>query len=461
MPDPDTIAAISTAPGRSALGVVRVSGPDCTQVASKLGLSDLTARRAVHASVSHPDDGRTVDHLVAVRFDGPASYTGEDMLELSCHGGSLVPQLVLDAVCAAGARLAEPGEFTRRAFLNGRIDLLQAEATLDLIDARTRAGHRAALFQLERGLSDRIDSLRQELIRLHALLAYDIDFPDEDDGPVAPERIDEAAARLDRGLNRMLELAPEGELLRDGALTVIAGRPNAGKSSIFNSLLGIERAIVTEEPGTTRDAIEATVSVDGYPFRLVDTAGLRDGPGKIEGLGIEVAHSYLGQADLILLCIEAGREPGVDEREFLARYGERDRVLVLRTKADLSGPSGGEAALLQATPREEGARSSALQVSAHRGDGLPELRTRMLAAVYSGIRGAEETPLLTRARHIRCLRRTRDDVEAFRAARADGLPPEICATHIQDATLSLEDLLGVVTTEDILDSVFGDFCVGK
>jgi len=449
-----TIAAISTAPGRGALAVVRVSGPDTALIATRLGLRGEEARVARHATLRHPATDEPVDDVVAVRFSGPASYTGEDMLEISCHGGSLAPQLVLEAVCAAGARLAEPGEFTRRSFLNGKMDLMQAEATLDLIEARSPAMHRAALFQLDRGLSRRIEELREGLLNLQGLIAYDIDFPEEDDGPVPAARIDEAAGRLVSGLERMLELAPEGELLRDGALTVIAGRPNAGKSSVFNALLGFERAIVTEEPGTTRDAIEALISVDGYPFRLVDTAGLREGAGRIEGIGIEVARGYLQRADLVLLCVEADRVPGSDETGFVQELTEEDssRVVILRTKADVCQ---GEVGGLVSGPIPE------LPVSAVTGDGLREVRAAMLERVYAGIRGDEETPVVTRARQIECLSRARADAAAFQEARKRGLPAEIAGTHVQDATLALEDLLGAVSTEDILDRVFSAFCVGK
>ena len=449
-----TIAAISTPPGRGALAVVRVSGPDAALIATRLGLPGDEARVARHATLRHPVTDEPVDDVVAVRFSGPASYTGEDMLEISCHGGSLAPQLVLEAVCAAGARPAEPGEFTRKAFLNGKMDLTQAEATLDLIEARSAAMHRAALFQLDRGLSRRIEELREELLGLQALIAYDIDFPEEDDGPVPATRIEEAASRLVRSLNRMLELAPEGELLRDGALTVIAGRPNAGKSSVFNALLGFQRALVTEEPGTTRDAIEALISVDGYPFRLVDTAGLREDAGRIEGMGIEVARGYLQRADLVLLCVEADRVPGSDEAGFVRELiaGSSSRVVILRTKADVCQ---GEVTGLVSRPVPE------LAVSALTGDGLPEVRAAMLARVYAGIRGDEETPVVTRARHIECLSRARDDTAAFQEARKRGLPAEIAGTHVQDATLALEDLLGAVSTEDVLDRVFSSFCVGK
>ncbi len=454
MTDRSTIAAISTAPGRAALAVVRVSGPDAHRIASRLRLPEADSRVSRHTTLRHPTTREAVDDVVAVRFTGPASYTGEDMLEVSCHGGALAPQLVLEAACAAGARVAEPGEFTRRAFLNGKLDLMQAEAVLDLIDSRSPAMHRAALFQLDRGLSRRIEALREELLGLQGLLAYDIDFPEEDEGPVPAARIDEAAAGLVRGLSRMLELAPEGELLRDGALTVIAGRPNAGKSSVFNALLGIERAIVTEEPGTTRDAIEALVSLGGYPFRLVDTAGLRENAGRIEEMGIEVARGYAQQADLVLLCVEAGRMPGPEEAGFLRDVGAAgvSRVVILRTKSD--EVEGRPAGVVSESAPE-------ILVSAKTGQGLSELRTVLLELVYSGIRGEEETPLVTRARHIECLQQARQDVTAFQEARTRGLPAEIAGTHVQDATHILEDLLGAVSSEDVLDRVFGSFCVGK
>lgn len=448
-----TIAAISTAPGRGALSIVRVSGPETLGVAERLGIPNDEKRIARRATLLHPTSGLPLDDVIAVVYARPASYTGEDMVEITCHGGSLTPQLVLAAVCEAGARLAEAGEFTRRAYLNGKMDLVQAEAVLDVIEARSPALHRAALFQLERGLSRRIERLRSELIEMQALLAYDIDFPEEDDGPIPGERIERTGEELRGQLERMLALAPEGELLREGALTVIAGRPNTGKSSIFNMLLGFERALVTEEPGTTRDAIEATVTLGGYPFRLVDTAGLRQDAGRIEAMGIEVARGYLQAADVVLFCVEAVREPDAEEREFVERAAGAgvDRVVALRTKCDLAA---GRIAGSTGAGRE-------VAVSSVTGEGLPLLRDALLGRVYAGIRAAEETPVVTRARHVAALERALADVRAFLRARSEGMPPEIAGTHIQDATLALEDLLGVVTMDDVLDRVFSDFCVGK
>lgn len=463
----DTIVAVATAPGRAALAVVRISGPNASQVLGALlgegpngpgpglpedGAIDLEPRVATLERLVHPGTGEPIDRALVTWFPAPNSYTGEDLVEISCHGGGVVPALLVDAACAAGARPARRGEFTRRAYLNGKLDLVQVEATLDLIEARSTRMSQAALFALERGLSRRVEELREASIRLQALLAYDIDFPEEDDGPVDPERIAQAAGSLERRLVELLRDAPEGELLREGALTVIAGRPNAGKSSLFNILLGTERAIVTEEPGTTRDAIEALLSVDGYPFRLVDTAGLRKDPERIEGMGIEVARSYLERADLALVCVEAGRPPDEEESGFLEELRERlgtDRVLLLRTKCDL----------VEEASAEGGNRDLWVSVVGPRG--LEGLRQRMLSAVYEGLSGSEEAPLVTRRRHARALTRARESIAAFRETWDAGHPPEIASTHVQDAVLALEELLGVVTTEDVLDALFSSFCVGK
>lgn len=460
----DTVAAVATAPGRAGLAVVRVSGPAVSAIVRVLGLPELPARRAVTAWLHHPGDGRRVDRVMATRFEAPASYTGEDVLEIGCHGGHLVPQLVLDAVCAAGARPAGPGEFARRAYLNGKLDLIQAEATLDLVDARSEAVHRAALFQLEGGLSRRIQALREKLVELHAGLAYEIDFPEEDEGPLPPERIDRATSVVREDIRSLLRRVPTGELLREGALTVVAGRPNVGKSSLFNALLGETRAIVTDVPGTTRDAIEALLSVEGYPIRLVDTAGIREEADYVEELGIEVATRYLERADLVLFCAEAGRSLEPSERAFLERRGATGRpVLRIRTKADLS-PDGARDGGNRAPSGEEGANggtSEEIFVSAREGRGLTALRAALLDSVYADLRATEESPLVLRRRQARALRKAEEELAAFTIARSAGRPPEIAAVHLREATAALEELLGVVDVEDVLDALFSRFCVGK
>lgn len=468
----DTIAAISTAPGRAGLAVVRVSGPAVGRIAVSVGLPELPPRRAVLGHLRHPEDGRAVDRVVATRFAAPASYTGEEVLEISCHGGSLVPQLVLDALLAAGAREAERGEFAKRAYLNGKLDLVQAEATLDLIDARSEAAHRVALFQLDGGLSRRIEALRRRLLALQAALSYEIDFPEEDDGPIDPARIEEAANALEAELEALRLQAPDGELLREGALTVIAGRPNSGKSSLFNALLGKSRAIVTDRPGTTRDAIEAVISIEGYPFRLVDTAGLRKDADSIEEIGIEVAHRYLENADLVVFCVEVDRPLGADEAGFICRQASRRRTVVVRTKSDRVGPKPGDRQPGPAARGDDGVPGGVsrmevpegvarVEVSAVRGHGLDGLRELLLDAVFSGVRCSEETPLITRRRQARRVERALEETRAFRAARAEGLPAEIATTHLQEAVAALEEIVGIVDVEDVLDVVFSSFCVGK
>jgi tRNA modification GTPase len=407
--------------------------------------------------LKHPTSGERLDQVLVTLFRAPNSYTGEDMLELSCHGGPLSPQLVLDAVLAVGARVAERGEFTRRAYLNGKLDLLQAEAVLDLVDGRSAAQHRAAVHQLDRGLSLRIEALREAIIRCEALLAYDIDFPEEDEGPLSPVEIDNAARDVIERIDRLLETAAEGELLREGALTVIAGRPNAGKSSLFNALCGFERVIVTEEPGTTRDAVEAVVSLGGYPFRLVDTAGLREPEHQVERLGIEVARRYLEAADVVVFCVEADRSLEADEADFL-RQVEAGAVLVVRTKTDIAGKN----AIAKAGDQAGTSGVVEVRVSTLTGEGLAELRDALLEAVFSGSLAAEvEAPLVTRERHARELRRARAEVTAFLGARSEGLAPEVTATHLRAAAHALEELLGVIAPEDLLAHVFSEFCIGK
>ncbi|MBB4636736.1 tRNA uridine-5-carboxymethylaminomethyl(34) synthesis GTPase MnmE [Longimicrobium terrae] len=446
----DTVAAIATAQGRGAVAMLRVSGPGASDVLRRVApaLGDPQPRVQRLAAIRHPESGELLDRGLVTWFPAPQSYTGQDTVEIATHGGVLTPQLVLDALFAAGARPAQPGEFTRRAYLNGRLDLLQAEAVADLIDGRSPALHRAAVNQMERGLSRRISDLRDAVIGTEALIAYSIDFPEEDEPPIPPARIRASALDVSAQLDALLRTAPEGELLREGALTVLAGRPNAGKSSLFNALLGMERAIVTDIPGTTRDALESALSIRGYPFRLVDTAGLRETVDVVEGMGIEVARRYLSAADIVLVLAEVGRELDDDERAFLASL-PADRTLLVRTKADQ----------LNGVLDDDG---SAIHVSTATGAGLPELRGALLRTAFGAILGEPaEAPLVTRERHARALRTARDEIGGFVAALDDGVPMEFAATHLRAAAESLEDMVGAVSVDDVLDRVFGSFCVGK
>lgn len=452
----DTIAAISTPPGVGALAVVRISGPGATAVLARVApdLGQVTPRRARLTAIRDPQTQELLDQAVVVAHLGPSSYTGEDVVEICGHGGWLGPALVLDACVAAGARLAEPGEFTRRAYLNGRMDLVQAEAVIDLIGGRSRALRRAALHQLDRGLSERITELRAALVGLEASLAHHLDFPEEDDPPVPVRRIAEEADGLAVRLESLLETAAEGELLREGALAVLAGRPNSGKSTLFNALLGQERAIVTEVPGTTRDALEATVSLGGFPFRLVDTAGLRETIDRVERVGVEVARRYLAAAELVLLCVESGRALDDEERAFLDA-AERP-VVVVRTKADLVPEPAGAAI---GTPPGVTAE---VRVSALDGIGLVEVRALLPRLAYRGLVCADaDAPVLIRARHARAVRAALEEVRSFAGALRGGVGAEVASAHLRAAESPLEELLGAITPDDVLARVFTDFCVGK
>ena len=406
-----------------------------------------TPRTVFRARLVEPDSSKPVDDVLAVCFPGPHSYTGEDVVEITTHGGLVVPAAVMGALVGAGARPALPGEFTRRAVLNGKMDLLQAEATADLIDAGSPAQRRRALHQLERGLSDRLAVLRREILELEALMAYDIDFPEEDEGPGSPERLRRAWEVVRWRIADLLRTAPEGERLREGALLVIAGPPNAGKSSLFNALLGAERAIVTEIPGTTRDAIEAQAVIEGFPFRLVDTAGLRESDERVEKLGIEVSRKYLSAADLVLFCEAGDARAGTGEEDSFIRACKAP-VVRIRTKADLLP-----------VPRPA---SPLPLVSVVTGEGLAELRRRLAEVAFGRLLTLGDVePVVTRARHRDALERALAELDQFQAARVARVDAAAAATHLRAAVLALEDLIGAVMPDDVLDRVFATFCVGK
>lgn len=442
----DTIVALATAAGRGAIAVIRLSGARAISIARALGASDLQPRRATRVAVQYPDGG-PLDDAVMTWFAAPRSYTGDDVVEIATHGGHVVPALVLAACVAAGARPATPGEFTRRAVLNGRMDLVQAEAVADLIDARTTAMHRQALSQLDGGLSRRLLALRDEVIHLEALIAYDIDFPEEDDGPIAPARIKNAAESLRDALRALMHTAPQAAVLRDGVLVVIAGPPNAGKSSLFNALLGESRALVTPIAGTTRDAIEAVLDRAPLPLRFVDTAGLRDTDDEIERLGIEVSTRYLAQAQVVLACGASADDIAATCEAIATRTS--GTVIPVHTKADLSAVA---------------TTGNAIGVSAETGQGLRDLLEAIDAAAAASTVGlpTSDDVLVTRERHRAGLAAAHDEITEFLLAWESGaLPAPVAAVHLYAARESLSDLIGIVDTEDVLDRVFREFCIGK
>ncbi len=439
----DTIVAIATAPGRGGIGVVRLSGGDAHAIARRLLTrpSPLEPRRATFTKIRpHPDGGAhvapastcgpaVVDHLVATYFPAPGSYTGEDVIELSAHGSPVVLQTIVKNAIGAGARLAEPGEFTLRAFLNGRIDLAQAEAVADLVDAVTPLQARAAFDQLDGTLTRAIADIDGELFDLIAKLEASIDFPDEGYHFVDEGALSSVIDRLVDRAEALLASARRGRLVREGLRVAIAGRPNVGKSSLFNALVGAARAIVTDVPGTTRDLVTETIDLDGLRVTLVDTAGLRDAADEAEREGVSRARAAMAAADLTLIVVDQD-EPDVSSG---ANY------LVVQSKADLGRPPRG------------------VTVSAVTGDGLDALRAAMASAL--DVEPRRDPPAITNVRHIALVERAH--AALLRARAATGAPEELVLADLQEARAALEEISGRRTSDDVLAHIFARFCIGK
>ena len=437
---PDTIAAIATPPGRGALGIVRVSGPQAPEIARRL-LGRVPAPRIASYGPARDAAGEVLDDGLALFFPAPHSYTGEHSLEFHGHGGPVVLRSVLAACLDAGARLAEPGEYTRRAFLNGRLDLAQAEAVADLIDAASQEAARSAVRSLRGEFSAAIDAVVAQLVELRALVEAMLDFPDEE---VAPLHREDAAARLVRlraALEQVLARSREGSLLRAGIRAVLVGRPNVGKSSLLNRLAGEERAIVTAVPGTTRDALREAIQIDGVPLMLVDTAGLRPSRDEVERLGIERTHQELEQADLVLAVFDAA-SGDFALPDAAPTAGARIDVF---NKVDLA-PG------FAAPPGPH----LAVAVSARTGAGLPNLRRAILEA--AGWKSHGESVFLARERHLRALA-----AAGAHLAAAAALPPqwEFLAEELRLAQRALCAITGEFSADDLLGEIFSRFCIGK
>ena len=448
----DTIVALGTSPGRSALAVIRLSGSKAGEIAAQHVVPwPINPRQSRLRTIR--EGTYLLDHAVVTYYPAPQSFTGEDVVEISTHGGNIVAASVIAALISSGAREALPGEFTRRAVLNGKLDIVQAEAIGDLIDAKSRAMQETALNQLDGALSARILALRNGLLSLESLIAYDVDFPEEDDGPVSHDRIIGATDELLELLDLLLSTIPVGEIVRDGAVVVIAGEPNVGKSSLFNALLGETRAIVTEIPGTTRDAVEAYITAGQLPIRLIDTAGLRDSEDLVERLGIETSERYITGAHVILTCGDS--EASLERTLSTVHSISSAPTVSVLTKADVGNSRNSVASLPSAT--------NLVSVSALTGEGLGALYSMIesvLASTYGQL--VPEIPVLLRVRHIEAIKNARQELSDFRIVWLDGtVPAIIAAVHLRTATVALESLIGAVSSEDVLDRVFSSFCVGK
>ncbi|MFO1476259.1 MAG: tRNA uridine-5-carboxymethylaminomethyl(34) synthesis GTPase MnmE [Verrucomicrobiota bacterium] len=451
----DTIAAICTPLGESGLAVIRLSGPDAATIADRCfaparpgPLSAATTHTLHYGHVR--SGGVVIDEVLAAVMRAPRTFTREDVVEISCHGGMLPAKQVLDALLSAGARLAEPGEFTRRAFLNGRLDLAQAEAVADLIHARTELSLRAAQEQLAGKLSRRIDALRDDLVRVLAHVEAHIDFPDEDLAPDTREQLRERTGRALAALGSLLATASEGRILRNGIRAVILGRPNAGKSSLLNQLLGHDRAIVSPIPGTTRDTIEEMANIRGIPVRFIDTAGLREGRDDIEREGIRRSREMFERAEVLLHVLDRSEPFTPEDGRLLSEGAGRKRVLVLN-KSDLP-------------PRLElpsDLAAPAVPVCSLSGEGLETLKDALASLVWSGQVRGDMLEVMINARHQNALERARQALESTRQALSDGKALEIVAMELRIAVNAVGEVVGKTTTEDLLDSIFSQFCIGK
>jgi tRNA modification GTPase len=451
----DTIAAIATAVGESGIAVVRLSGPQSLSIADAsfkpAGRTALVPSAAPTHTIHFGKiirKGRVLDEVMLAVMRAPRSFTREDVVEITCHGGLLPAKLVLDTLLENGARLAAPGEFTRRAFLNGRIDLIQAEAVADLIHARTELALAAANEQLAGKLSQRINFLRDDLMKTLAHIEAHIDFPDED---IAPDTRETLINRLEAGLvfiDQLLRTANEGRILRRGIRAAIIGRPNVGKSSLLNQLLGHDRAIVSHIPGTTRDTIEETANIRGIPVVFIDTAGLRDASDEIEIEGIRRSRATLADAELILHVLDAAEPLTVPDQALLAEFAQK-KQLIIRNKTDLAIrlqlPSG----------------ISALDICCLTGKGIEELKDAIKEKVWAGEIQAEMWQVMINARHQAALQRAREGLERTAAALRNGLGLELAAMDLRIATNAIGEIVGKTTTDDLLDAIFSQFCIGK
>lgn len=453
MYDADTIAAISTPPGRGGIGIVRLSGARSLEIAKALfraaGRAELGAPNRAQYGRIVDAAGETVDTALLTYFKSPHSYTGEDVVELSCHGSPVILRKVLDMALELGARLAEPGEFTLRAFLNGRMDLAQAQAVRDMIEAQTYYQAKLAMRQLEGELSRRLEPIKQSIIEAIVHLESAVEFVEED---ISPEAISSLAAKLEgarRELERIASSFALGRFVREGFDLAIVGRPNVGKSSVFNRLIGSERAIVTEIPGTTRDALYETTSISGVPVRLIDTAGIRQTADVVEKIGIERTKAAMADADIVLLVLDSSEPLSSDDLKLLEEVPPEKRIVVLN-KSDL--------------PRrlESGADlDGELLVSALNGSGFD----RLTEAIFGRLAGRDSPErddiMITDARQHDAMRRALGQIEQAKKLMLEGELEEVILLKLRSALEALGEITGETSTEDILDQIFSTFCIGK
>ena len=458
----DTIAAIATARGEAGIGIVRVSGPLALPIATdlfrspravspvQLSTHTLTYGHIIDANASDA----VIDEVLLGVMHAPRTYTGEDVVEFNCHGGIVPLAAVLDLVVKHGARLAEPGEFTKRAFLNGRLDLAQAEAVAELIASKTDLSRKVAIEALAGKLSEVVNRLNDRIAALLAEIEASVDFPEEDLDFMKVEAQLESACAVQTDLTTLLETADEGRLISEGVKVAILGKPNVGKSSLLNALVGTARAIVTDIPGTTRDTIEETINISGIPLKLFDTAGIRQTDDIVEQQGVQRSRAALDKAELLLLMFDASQPLDAVDIDLLQTARSHKAILILnKTDLPVVTPT---AALLTHCPKKQ-----IVETAIPQGKGLDALKTAVSEELLGGECVVGESPIVTNARHQDALRRANDGLNYAIESLANGMPPELVAVDLRISLDALGDIVGRTTTEDILDRIFSQFCVGK
>lgn len=454
----DTIAAVATAYGEGGIGIIRISGEKSLDILEEIfefhGIEEIVNRRMTYGKIVDRDNGQTIDEVLAVYMKGPATYTAEDVVEINCHGSTVSLRKTLSLVLRKGARLAEPGEFTKRAFLNERIDLSQAEAVIDVVKAKTDKSFDVALSQLEGGLSSYIHDIRQNLLDLLVDITVNIDYPDEDIEEITYDKLEINIKQIGDMIEKLLSTASSGRMIREGIRVAIAGKPNVGKSSLMNGLLRETRAIVTEIPGTTRDTIEEALSIRNIPVYLIDTAGIRETSDKVEKLGIEKSKEAFNNADFIIFIMDGSEEISSEDEEIIEYLKER-KCLVLINKKDL------EQKIDSVQIRNMLPNSQIIKTSLINGDGIEEIENAVEELVYGGEITQSESMMVNNVRHINLLTESRNSLEDALQMAANREALDFIEIDVKNAYELTGEIIGESVNDDIINEVFARFCLGK
>ena len=464
----ETISAIATVPGEGGIGIIRISGENAISIANKIfrpfaakSIEEYGYRMAIYGKVQD-EQGKIIDEAICIVMNAPNSYTCEDVVEIQCHGGSIVMREILSLTYRMGARAAEPGEFTKRAFLNGRLDLSQAQAVMDVINAKTKASLEMAMSHLSGGFSDKIKAFRNDILAIIAHLEASIDFPEDDIEGMDFEDTREKVRLLRDKIEKMLESANTGIILRDGLKTAIIGKPNAGKSSIMNLLLGQERAIVTDVPGTTRDSIEEYVNIGGIPLRLIDTAGIRNTDDIVEKIGVEKAYSYANDAELVLAVFDSNQELTSEDEEIIQLMDKcPGNIIVIMNKMDLSADTNNDIISEKIRSCHKAKIRGVIPMSAKSGEGKEKLEELLKDIVYGGHTNVIESQALCDARQGEILRQAAQLLDDTLNTIDMDMSEDFIVIDLRSAWEKLGEITGETIEDDIVDQIFSNFCIGK